>query len=142
MVIDTSALIALLCDEAEAEAMEAAILADRIRYLCAASLLETSIVIEARNGPSGGRELDLLLYKAGIEIIAVDEQQAGVARHAYRTYGKGVHPAALNFGDCFSYALARVTGEPLLFKGNDFSETDVERVKLTPPDGSSQPSAR
>jgi ribonuclease VapC len=83
------------------------------------------MVAEARYGDIGGRELDLLLYKAEIQIVAVTPDQVDAGRHAFSTYGKGRHPAALNFGDCFSYALAKTSGEPLLFKGNDFSRTDV-----------------
>jgi ribonuclease VapC len=125
MVIDTSVLIAILADEPEAELFEAAIDADPIRLISGASVLEAAIVAGARYGDIGGRELDLLLYKAAIQIVAVTPDQVDAGRHAYRTYGKGRHPAALNFGDCFSYALAKTSGEPLLFKGNDFSRTDV-----------------
>jgi ribonuclease VapC len=93
--------------------------------MSAASLLETAIVIEARYGEPGGNELDQLLQKAQIKIEPVTVEQAEVARRAYRSYGKGRHPAGLNFGDCFSYALAKVLGEALLFKGDDFSKTDI-----------------
>src|SRR5690242_8213808 len=106
MVIDTSAIIAILLREPEA-----ALLADMIesgmpRLLSAASLLEASMVIETRKGDAGGRELDLFIYRAGIEVVPVDQDQAEVARIAWRRYGKGRHPAGLNYGDCFSYALA------------------------------------
>jgi ribonuclease VapC len=130
MVIDTSVLVALLFDESDAEQFELAIEADPRRLMSAASILETSIVVESRFGEAGGREFDLLLYKAQIEIVAVTPEQVDIARHAYRTYGKGRHPAGLNFGDCFAYALCKMSGEPLLFKGNDFSQTDVERVHI------------
>ena len=83
------------------------------------------MVIEARHGPDGVRDLDLFIAKAGIEFVAVDADQAYVARTAFRTYGKGRHPAGLNFGDCFAYALARTSGGPLLFKGSDFPLTDI-----------------
>ena len=96
-----------------------------MRLLSAASLVETAIVIEARVGEAGGRELDLLLQKASIDVVAVDAEQADLARHGFRNFGKGRHSAGLNCGDCFSYALARATGEPLLFKGHDFTQTDV-----------------
>jgi ribonuclease VapC len=90
-----------------------------------ASYLETAIVIESRFGESGGRELDLWLHRSSVSLVAVDADQAEVARAAYRRYGKGRHRAGLNYGDCFSYALARVSGQPLLFKGDDFGHTDV-----------------
>jgi len=130
MVIDTSALVTLLFDESDAELFELAIEADPRRLMSAASILETSIVVESRFGEAGGREFDLLLYKAQIEIVAVTPEQIDIARHAYRTYGKGRHLAGLNFGDCFVYALCKMSGESLLFKGNDFSQTDVARVRI------------
>ena len=128
MVIDTSVLVSLLFDEPDADQFELAIEADPRRLMSAASILETSIVVESRFGEAGGREFDLLLYKAQIEIVAVTLEQIDIARHAYRTYGKGRHPAGLNFGDCFVYALCKLSGEPLLFKGAVFSQTDVEQV--------------
>lgn len=128
MVLDTSALLAVLLNEPDAPAFRLAIEADPVRLLSAASLVETAIVIEARVGEAGGRELDLLLQKASIEIVAVDADQTDIARHAYRNFGKGRHAAGLNYGDCFSYALAYSSREPLLFKGEDFSKTDVTAV--------------
>jgi ribonuclease VapC len=125
MVIDTSALVAMLLGEPEAEALAEAIAADPRRLLSAVSALESGIVIEARKGEPGGRELDLLLQRIGAQVVALDERQAGVARTAWRRFGKGRHPAALNIGDCCAYALAQISSEPLLFKGGDFSETDV-----------------
>jgi ribonuclease VapC len=83
------------------------------------------MVIETRLGEAGGSELDLWLHKAGVDIVAVDAEQADLARRAWRRFGKGRHPAGLNYGDCFSYALAATTQEPLLFKGHDFSRTDI-----------------
>lgn len=130
MIIDTSALIAILFNEREASQIERAIERDPTRMLSAASLLETSIVVEVRFGPVGGRELDLLLYKAGVEIVPVNSAQVDLARQAYRRFGKGRHPASLNFGDCFSYALSKHSGEPLLFKGDDFGRTDIVSVPL------------
>lgn len=130
MVIDTSALIAVLFNESEAPALRLAIERDPVRRMSAASLLETSIVVEARYGEAGGRELDLLLHKADVQIVAVSEDQAEIARVAFRKYGKGRHRAGLNFGDCFAYALAKASGEPLLSKGDDFARTDVARVEL------------
>src|SRR5262245_16480506 len=125
MVLDTSALLAILLGEADAPHFATAIEADSCRLFSAASLLETAIVIECRYGDAGGRELDLLLHRAAIQVVAVDTAQVEVARVAYRRYGKGRHPAALNYGDCFAYALAQTSGEPLLFKGDDFAQTDV-----------------
>jgi ribonuclease VapC len=130
MVIDTSAVLAILFDEPEADDIEMAIDADPVRLMSAASYLETAIVVESRLGEPGGRELDLLLHKAGIEIVAVTAEQADAARDAWRRFGKGRHLAGLNFGDCCSYALASVSGEPLLFKGDDFGKTDIQRVVL------------
>ncbi|MCW5746534.1 MAG: type II toxin-antitoxin system VapC family toxin [Alphaproteobacteria bacterium] len=130
MVIDTSALLAVLLGEAEAGAVARAIEAAPLRLLSAASLLEASIVIESRKGEAGTRELDLLLYRAGIEVADVDLNQAEIGRGAWRRFGKGRHEAALNYGDCFAYALARSRDLPLLFVGDDFARTDVVRVAL------------
>lgn len=132
MVIDTSALIAILLNEPDAEVFAMAIAADPKRLLSAFSALEVSIVIEAKKGEAGGRELDLLLHRSQIVIAAMDSAQAELARIAWRTYGKGRHPAGLNIGDCCSYALSKSSGEPLLFKGNDLSKTDLKTVKLNP----------
>jgi ribonuclease VapC len=130
MVLDTSAILAILLNEPEIDAFSAAIESDSVRLLSAASLVESSMVVEMRYGEIGGQELDLLLQTIGIEIVPLDARQANVARHAFRTFGKGRHAAALNFGDCFSYALSQVSGEPLLFKGNDFSRTDIRAVPI------------
>jgi ribonuclease VapC len=130
MVLDTSAMLAVLLNEPDADAFRRAIEADSVRLLSAANLVETAIVIEARVGEAGGRELDLLVNKAAIEVVAVDAGQADLARHAYRQFGKGRHAAGLNYGDCFAYALSLSAGEPLLFKGDDFSKTDVIVVTL------------
>jgi ribonuclease VapC len=125
MVIDTSAIVAIALNEAEAPLFEQSIADDPIRLMSAATMLEAAMVIEARLGEAGGSELDLWLHKVGVEIVAVEPEHADQARRAWRRYGKGRHPAGLNFGDCFSYALAMLTGEPLLYKGNDFSQTDI-----------------
>ena len=130
MVLDTSALLAVLLNEPDAAAFSHAIENDGVRLVSAATLVETGIVIEARVGEAGGRELDLLVQKAAIEVIPVDVVQADLARHAYRRFGRGRHMAALNYGDCFAYALSQSFGEPLLFKGDDFSKTDVMVVPL------------
>jgi ribonuclease VapC len=130
MVIDTSALISVLLGEPDAPRVAQAIETGSPRLLSAANLLEASIVIESRKGEAGGRELDLLVYRGGIEVVAVDQDQAESARAAWRRFGKGRHPAALNYGDCFAYALARSRRLPLLCRGNDFSQTDIECVPL------------
>jgi ribonuclease VapC len=125
MVVDTSALIALLSIEPESARLAVAIESDGTRLISAATVVEAGLVIESRYGSVGGHELDLLIAKAGLSIEAVTAEQAEVAREAWRRFGKGRHSAGLNFGDCFSYALAKVTGEPLLFKGHDFTHTDI-----------------
>ena len=126
MVIDTSAIVAIAMNESEAEAFERRIADAAVRLISAATVLEAAMVLETRLGEPGGGELDLGLLRAGVEIVAVDAIHADQARRAWRRFGKGRHPAGLNFGDCFSYALAALTQEPLLFKGNDFSKTDIE----------------
>jgi ribonuclease VapC len=130
MVIDTSALVALLLREATSRQIADAIAAGSPRLLSAANLLETSMVIETRKGEAAGRELDLLLYRAQIEVAAVDQDQIEIARAAWRRFGKGRHPAALNYGDCFAYALAKSHRFPLLCIGPDFTRTDIECVAL------------
>jgi ribonuclease VapC len=128
MVLDTSALLALLLDEPEAEGFRAAVEEDTTRLVSAATLLETALVIEARKGERGGHELDTLIQKAEVLVVPVDAEHVSEARRAYRRFGKGRHAAGLNFGDVFAYALARTAGEPLLFKGDDFAKTDIGRV--------------
>lgn len=125
MVIDTSALVAILFGEPEADRFARVIADDDVRLVPTASLLETSIVVESELGEAGGRELDFLVLTTAIEIVPFTLDHLRMARHAYRMFGKGRHPAGLNFGDCFAYALSRTTGEPLLFKGVDFSRTDI-----------------
>jgi ribonuclease VapC len=125
MVLDTSALVAVLFDEPERPELVRRIAVDRRRLISSATLVEASIVVEARRGEVAGRELDLFLHRATVRTVAVDEEQALLARAAWRRYGKGRHPAGLNFGDLFAYALARATGEELLFTGEDFAKTDV-----------------
>lgn len=129
MVIDASAIVAIALDEPDAAELEARIADDPVRLISAAIVLETTIVIETRLGDAGGREFDLWLLKIGAEIVPVDAEQVDAARRAWRRYGKGHHAAALNYGDCFSYALALTRGEPLLFKGEDFAKTDVNRPR-------------
>jgi ribonuclease VapC len=125
MVIDTSALLAALQDEPERRRFNESIEAADSRVMSVASFVEVSILLESRFGAEGLRDLDQFIERAGIELAPVDLEQARVARGAFSRFGKGRHPAALNYGDCFSYALARVLGEPLLFKGDDFSQTDI-----------------
>ncbi len=129
MVIDTSALVAILLDEPNRRRFTQAVAGAPIRVISAATVLEAGIVIEAKLGEAGGRELDLLLHRAAVEVIPVDGPQAELARAAWRRFGKGRHRAALNYGDCFAYALAVSRDEPLLFQGDDFRATDV-RVAL------------
>jgi ribonuclease VapC len=128
MVIDTSGLLAILLDEPERRAFNEAIEATTSRAVSVASFVEVSIVIESRFGADGQRDLDTFIERAGIELTAVDLEQANVARRAFSRFGKGRHPAGLNYGDCFAYALATVRGEPLLYKGDDFARTDVIAV--------------
>ncbi|MBV9286209.1 MAG: type II toxin-antitoxin system VapC family toxin [Hyphomicrobiales bacterium] len=126
MVIDASAIVAIALSEPEAEAFEQRIADDPVRLISAATVLETAIVIETKLGDAGGAELDLWLHKAGVEIVPVGAEHADEARRAWRRFGRGRHPAGLNFGDCFPYGLAALTQEPLLFKGDDFSKTDIK----------------
>lgn len=125
MVIDTSALLAILQNEPERRAFNVAIEAAESRKMSTATFVEGSLVLESRYGADGVRDLDLFIARAQISLVPVDEDQAYLARRAYREYGKGRHPAGLNYGDCFTYALAKAYGEPLLFKGQDFSQTDI-----------------
>ena len=129
MVLDSSVLVAILLGEEDAAHFAQMIDSAPSRLMSAASLLEASIVVETRKGESAGRELDLLIYRAGIEIVPVDQEQAEIAREAWRRFGKGRHPAGLNYGDCFAYALAKAAGAPLLFKGGDFSQTDIKLAR-------------
>jgi ribonuclease VapC len=125
MVIDSSALMAIFLDEPDGSIYASAILNDRIRLISAATLAEASIVAIRRRRPDPIAALDILTTRLRLVVIPVDHEQALLARDGFRRFGKGRHPAGLNFGDCFSYALAKQRGEPLLFKGNDFSQTDV-----------------
>ena len=125
MVIDTSALVAIFQDEPERGWLNRSIESAERRAMSVASFVETSMIVESRFGAEGIRDLDLFVAKAGIELFPVDVEQAHVARTAFRDFGKRRHPAGLNYGDCFSYALAKTLDEPLLFKGTDFSLTDI-----------------
>lgn len=128
MVIDSSALVAMLLDEPEAVALTKAVSQDNKRLISVFSVLETNVVLEKRKGRAGTEELNLFLHNYHLIIVDFDEAQLEIARQAWRQFGKGRHPARLNLGDCCSYALAKHTGEPLLFKGKDFSQTDLTRV--------------
>ena len=126
MIVDTSAVLAVLFGEPDAERYERAIAGASRCRMSVASFLEAAIVLESRGGAAGGHELDLFVERALIELVPVTADQAQAARRAWRRFGKGNHPAELNFGDCFAYALAEATREALLFKGGDFALTDIE----------------
>lgn len=126
VVVDTSALLAILLREPEHDALAELLANAGDPLISAATLLEASIVMQAKTGDDGVDALDRLLDAASVRCIAVDRTQALVARDVYARYGRGRSPAGLNFGDCFAYALARVQGRPLLFKGDDFSATDID----------------
>ncbi|MQW46769.1 type II toxin-antitoxin system VapC family toxin [Sinorhizobium meliloti] len=126
MVIDTSAIVAMLRNESEAARLERALVADQIRLVPATCVLEARIVLVSRRGEHALAEIDLWLSKIGADTIPVDADLVDLATRAWLTYGKRRHPAALNFADCLSYALAKRADEPLLFIGNDFSQTDIE----------------
>lgn len=129
MIIDTSALLAILRDEPDAAVYAEAIQVVESRRLSAVSFVEAAVVVDGGRDPVASRGFDELLQEAQIIVTPITEAQARVARDAYRDFGRGSgHPAKLNFGDCFAYALAKATGEPLLFKGKDFVHTDVKRA--------------
>jgi ribonuclease VapC len=125
MILDTSALAAIFFGEPEAALYTQLIHGADRRLMSAADLVDLSIVIEGKIGPDAGRQCDVFFRRAGITIEPVTLEQAYLARQAFLDFGKGRHAAGLNFGDCFAYALARTTGEPLLFKGEDFKKTDI-----------------
>ena len=126
MIIDTSALLAILRVEPDARRIINAIKSSDRRTISAATLVEAGIVAEGRAGEQGARDLDAVLARLRVDVAPLTESQAMHARRAFRRFGKGRHPARLNLGDCFAYALAKATGEPLLFTGDDFSKTDIE----------------
>jgi ribonuclease VapC len=125
MILDSSALLAILLKEPDAYRLADAIAESSVRWLPASCFLEASMLLLGRDGEEGVRDLDLLIARFRIEIVAFDESQARLAREAFKRFGKGRHPAKLNFGDCMSYAVAKETGEELLFKGTDFAQTDI-----------------
>ncbi len=128
MVIDTSAVMAIVQRESESDLFAELIEADPTRLISAVSVLEAGMLAEARKGEPGGLELDNLMLRGQFQTIPFDAEQAQVARLAFRRFGKGRHPAGLNFGDCAAYALASTHGEPLLFKGQDFAKTDIAQA--------------
>jgi ribonuclease VapC len=125
MVIDTSAIVAILRNEPERHDFDRLVRADDVRLVSAVTRVEATCVVEGRWGDLGRAGLDRFLRLTNAEIVAVSPEQAEFAAETFRRYGRGRHRASLNIGDCFSYALAKATGEPLLFKGNDFSQTDI-----------------
>lgn len=129
MVLDTSAIVAVLLDEDDREEIIDLLAGAQDPVISAVTLVEASVVIQAKKGDKAVAQLDALLAAAGVRSVAVDLAQAHLAREAYARFGKGRSAAALNFGDCFSYALARATGRPLLFKGADFGRTDVRSAR-------------
>lgn len=128
MIVETSAVVAVVLGEPDAERFVDALTVPALRLISAANVVEAGIVVEARQGPDAARDLAYLLEEIAIEVEPVDTEQARLAVDAWRRFGKGRHPAGLNLGGCFAYALARHRGEPLLFKGNDFTQTDVASV--------------
>jgi ribonuclease VapC len=126
MIVDTSAIIAILQGEPEAAAFAKALAGSERRFMSAGSYLELSIVMMDRRGPAASQAIDAFLAGALIAIVPFDEEQAILARDAFMRFGKGRHKAALNFGDCMTYALAKREDLPVLFKGTDFGETDIE----------------
>lgn len=128
MIVDTSVIIAILKDERDAAVIVDALGRPGSRRMSAVSYVEAAVVVDSNRNPVLSRRLDDLLRDVEISVEPVTLNQARIAREAYRDFGKGWHRAGLNFGDCFAYALAKVTGEPLLFKGDDFCHTDVEGI--------------
>jgi ribonuclease VapC len=129
ITLDTSALGAVVFGESDATQFSAAMLANvGDCVLSAATLVEAAIVVEAKQGQGAAQDLRLLLKQIGAEVVPVDAVAASVAIAAWNRFGKGRHPAGLNFGDCFSYALAKISGAPLLYKGDEFTQTDIARA--------------
>lgn len=128
MTIDTSAVVAILRDEPEREDFAVLIESAGRRIISTVSVLEAGMVLGGRYGIDAASDLDLFLLRGRIEVVPFDQEQLGFARRAFERYGKGRHPAGLNFGDCAAYALAQCSGEPLLYKGSDFDLTDVDCI--------------
>ncbi len=133
LVIDSSAIVAILQRELGHERLVTTALRYDVRHMSSATLLETAIVMFSRFGDAGEREVDTFVHRAGVQIVPVNHEHVDIARSAYRRFGKGRHAAGLNYGDCFSYALAISLGEPLLFTGNDFPLTDVDLPRTGAP---------
>ena len=130
MVVDSSALVAILRDEPEGPAFRNAIRTAPDRLLGAPTRVEASMVALGRRGEPGLEQMQALIERLALDVVPLSDEHATLAIEAFRRFGKGRHPAGLNYGDCFSYALAKATGEPLLFKGNDFSQTDIKRADI------------
>lgn len=128
VIVDTSAILAVMLAEPDARHFARALTSADRRLLSAVSRVELTCVLEGRKGQAGRARLTRFLAEAEILVAPVTEQQADIACDAFRRFGKGRHPAGLNLGDCFAYALAKATGEPLLFKGDDFARTDIARA--------------
>jgi ribonuclease VapC len=128
MVIDTSALVAILLGESDAERFARAVGDAPIRLISAVNRIELSCVVEGRKGETGRADVEVLLRDGGFDIVSVTPQQAEIAIDAFRRFGRGRHRARLNIGDCFAYALATATGHTLLFKGDDFIHTDIRQA--------------
>ena len=128
MVVDSSAVLAILFNEPERDVFSDALADAGVRLMSSVNALETAVVVSSRKGLYGAQEFDLLLHRAEFEVVPFTADHLRLARDAYERYGKGRHPAGLNLGDCCAYALARHTGESLLFKGGDFSRTDIVPV--------------
>jgi ribonuclease VapC len=125
MIVDSSALVAILLEEPEGRLFDVAIVRSPVCRMSSGGLLEASMILQSRKGEDAVRDLDLVIARFRIEIAAFTESQARLAREAFKRCGKGRHPAQLNFGDCMAYALAKATGDELLFKGTDFAQTDI-----------------
>ena len=128
MVIESSALLAMLLDEPEADSISASLLRDPVHFVSSVTWLETQVVVQSRMGQNGSALLDRLLRELRIVIVSFDAVHAQTAFAAWQRFGKGQHRARLNFGDCCAYATAILKDQPLLFKGNDFTVTDIARV--------------
>ncbi len=125
MIVDSSAVVSVVLDEPNGEVLALTVSQAQRPRMSAANWLEAAMVIDSRGGSLLARRFDEVIEGLGLEVVPVTLEQAQLARRAHQEYGRGNHPAKLNYGDCFAYALAKVTGEPLLFKGNDFSQTDI-----------------